>query len=137
MKRKHENFVLPFLLSFRVRLLQKGVFFCVENGFWCCEERDRCCAICRASSFLEDFPFERLGRVYATCAALRRMRAHSSRHRRHSRFASLPPNNPRTPLYVLSRRTGCRVIAYSTAHDACSSAVLCSDCCFAIKEPYP
>ena len=33
MKRKHENFVLPFLLSFRVRLLQKGVFFVGKMGF--------------------------------------------------------------------------------------------------------
>ena len=46
----------------------------------------------------------------------------------------LPPNNPRTPLYVLSRRTGCRVIAYSTAHAARSSAVLYNDCCFAIEN---
>ena len=65
----------------------------------------------------------------------------------------LPPNNPRTPLYVLSRRTGCRVIAYSgpfaslgvcvfalsatgsahTSRIAQTFAVLYNDCCFAIK----
>jgi len=66
----------------------------------------------------------------------------------------LPPNNPRTPLYVLSRRTGCRVITYSgpfaslgvcvfafsatgsahTSRIAQTSAVLYDDCCFAIEN---
>ena len=46
----------------------------------------------------------------------------------------LPPNNPRTPLYVLSRRTGCRAISYSGLHDAQTFAVLYDDCCFAIEN---